>query len=224
MKYFIIYFMIAGVFWTMVASAEGVRPFKGGDYLGAYVECSSYPVEPLKKQLSTGFSTMFLIKARLVRGEWKSEEVLSYMEMFYDLWDEVYVLKQSSARKTDQKQFKTQEKLLEYLGSFATHDIIPLNKLKKDKKFSIEINISMNPISKDRVEKMKKWLAESTVNPSLHKTGASEGESTKDFGMQFNRLFKKIFDEYTQSGTTKAEWSVQLLSQPVEVNSLKNAQ
>jgi len=80
----------------------------------------------------------------------------------YDLWDEVYicVLDEPGGRKTTRVKYRAEAlKLLTELDDVA---IARTSDLPYDKVFALAIHVELNPVSKETLAEVRRWLSQGT--------------------------------------------------------------
>jgi hypothetical protein len=162
--------MFALIFWFGI-SAHAVE--MKSETHGTRVEVSfsglPLPEEELRKQMKSGLTTTFAAQL-IVKGASSTFKTLRTFWIVYDLWEERYQVKVLEAETVQKFTSSDAEAVIGQLKSPSFQ--IPL--LKEDAQ--AQLILTMNPVSREKMEKIRRWLAQNNVN--LPSANAVSSKST----------------------------------------------
>jgi len=121
------------------------------------------------------------------------------MRVVYDLWDETYLLQTEGPRGTTEKHISSRVELLRELTQLKRFPIASLKQIGIGPQYYLGIVALLNPVDKERMAEMRRWLTQSSSQSSL------------DSSSSFFGTFVSVF---ANSKLQKADRIVRLQSQP----------
>ncbi len=167
----------------------------------------------------------FVIEARVkdrseftIREEWK---------IYYDLWDEVFRVNIKSQQKVNAKmEFKSIDMLFQSIENPQFEGInlqFPLQDFA-DGSGVLAIRMSLNPISQETVERVKKWVNQRQV-PGLNIASLSPQEAAskgkQSLAPQLSGLFNQILVYEVNNASQSAAWNFEGVSKITLMESKK---
>lgn len=201
--------------------------WRGGNYV-VVAENLPLPEDTFKKQIKSGLTTTMV--ARLIVkavGKPAEVEVQSFL-IYFDLWDECYIIKHIH----EQSIAKSEEKNPDVVVRTVRNLRFNLKPQVKDQSIEVSLRLTLNPISAEKVRKIRKWLAENNVNlPSAGSSvaapelGSSKGVTASQAaisplsGARFSGVLAQVLNSELADSTT-GSW---VYNSPLVTLTLKGA-
>lgn len=180
---------------------------KNGTYIDAAIFNVELPTEKLNRDIKSGLPTVFVATLTIWNKKKLVNKIIQKFDVYYDLWDEVFYLRTEDA-DSKAKKFMSSSEIVSALQHNYFLKIIKATDLVADH-MSVRFALVMDPISKEKKIKIKKWMALNQVSlPSPTPSGGTEGlieapaPSTKD-----RSFFNKILDSELNDEIESGEWS-----------------
>jgi hypothetical protein len=214
------------IFLHEACDASAILPKVKLGYLGVKFQDLKYPGD-LQKNLKSGLTTTFIIKLNIIGDtDLVKKEINIIVKAVYDLWDEIYRMTVETSSGKRVTNFNTLEKTLAFLTDLEVVHLLELNNFKP-------------------IEKIRKWMAQQNVSPSLLTSSPQNSDSAKRAAANVstagvansfaasstvisgqthldNSVFSKIIDEYRNAGASESNWEVTLDSIQYRVADLAN--
>ena len=161
----------------------------------------NYPTE-FAEDLNSGLKTVILIQANVyvTDNAEKPVSVESSINVQFDLWDEVFIFEQSNNSNKTVIKITEKDILLEMLRVIEVS--LPEAEIYTEARiFRLTVVIYINPISRERIELIRNFIAENTVPGELVRESSSDKTEVKA------SLFNMIFNEYIKENETSSIWS-----------------
>lgn len=190
-----------------------------GNSVNVMVKDIDYPAQFVEKELDSGLPNTINIFVTMMSG---SEVVYGFSvnyHVVYDLWDEVYVLKQQTSKGVNlTKTFRSKSLLLSYMQRFEQKAFYLVDDLAKHKALMLTAQVVVNPVETERIKKIQAWIANSKgfeakldSNNKLQvvsnsPTGSVAARAATGSGPRFQKLFDNILAQYMNSDELPALW------------------
>ena len=204
---------IAFVIYASGACAGQLTPAVHDGQLGLTLESTAYP-DTLRKDLTSGLTNRILVRVTLTRGAEIVRQRAVEIAVRYDLWDEHFITTvtldgvETNARTVpDMEQMQAWLRRLQLPHLFATHG------LEHQQPFTLTAEVLLNPVDRERMEMIRKWVAQNNVGP-----GDINGR--KGGGDVAMVIFNKIFEQYAKGADVAAVWREISVSQPFRLDEL----
>ncbi len=169
------------------------------------------PASQFEKDFKSGLTTSLVTTLSLSKNQKVLEQRSVEYKIRYDLWDECFYILQNENPKPILKSKAVQE-IFAALKTFVFPSMATIADLGRHQVLAVDFVITANPVSKDKKEKIKKWLAQNQV--SIPQGGASRAETrlqvteapTSPTGQ---RLFQQLLDSELNQ-IESAKWSYRL--------------
>ncbi len=205
---FFISFLLCSTLLDSTLTATELIPFIKNDRLGVIINELKYP-ENLSKDLVSGLSNKILIRFELmfdsqVQNQSKSQNHNPYQSQRevtittkYDLWEENFKI--NILVSDSDSTFKTLPSLkdvLSFLAHLKISNLWPLSELSQSDSFNLKVDTLFNPIEKEQMEKIKKWVIQNSTSLPIDPTGFGSINSISS-SLRTHSLFNKIFEQYS---------------------------
>jgi hypothetical protein len=183
--------------------------------LGARVRGLRFP-QTLPKDLTSGLTSRILARVMLLAPGQPTGQHLVEITVKYDLWDETFRFTLAvDDRVLASEIHATLEAVLGRLREAKLPELFPEAGLERGVTYTLRAEVLLNPIDRERMEKIRKWVAEnSTYAPGQAGVPDSRTSSTS------NELFNRIFEEYAAGAAAAATWSETAVSSPFRPESV----
>lgn len=200
--------------------------------------------ETLSTDIQSGLTNRLLIQIILKNEKQDIIRKAFEVSIKYNLWDENFTvvtftadkLEKSDSSLTTNKDealnvadtegkskpirsdFKSKELVLEMLKNLKFSKVINTSKLDSKVVYTIFTEVLLNPISKEKIEKMKDWVNQNSVSPPVdptgrHSTGSIVAKSTNSF-------FSKIYNQYLDGNSEPTAWKISAYSRSFKIGDL----
>lgn len=192
--------------------AAQLTPLDDGGDIALLIEATSWP-QTLRKDLTSGLTNRILIRVRLVRAREVIQQRAVEIAVKYDLWDERF----SMGVFIDGVDAGTQvvrntDEMLAVLQKLRLPGLFAARQLAGAPPCTITTEVLLNPIDRERAEKIRKWVAENSAGP----TDMGAHASSK-WGVA---IFNSIFEQYSSGEDLAAAWRETSTSAPFTLEDL----
>ena len=188
--------------------AAELKLFLKDNQLGALIHEVQYP-DSLSRDLTSGLSNKILIQFTLSVDSRPSLQKYVEIIVKYDLWNENFHLSTSGDGKNVSQNFKNIKEVLAWLKELKMEALFQMKNLDRAQAVSIQSQILLNPVERERLEKVKKWVTQNSTSTAPSEPGRSlstAGRSSR------STLFNKIFEQYSDGQNVAAIWKTDLSS------------
>jgi hypothetical protein len=182
--------------------------------IGIHIGGIAWPAT-LTKDLVSGLTNTLLIHAVLFSDSRQLDQKTAVIAIKYDLWEETFALTVTVngtviLARTDQMQAQVDA----FLANLELTELFAVSEAPKDKSATLQVELLLNPIERERLEAIKKWVIENNASIPADTSGFSD----KRVGnTRSNEVFNKIFEQYAQGADVAAAWRVSLSSKPFKI-------
>lgn len=175
---------------AMPVGAAELIPVAEGNYVGAQLRGLRLP-QSLRKDLVSGLTNRMLIRMTLaVEGQTMSQSVIS-IGIKYDLWEETFRMTVSvDDRELPARTLTKIEDVLTLLADLPLNAVLRSGDLQPGRTHTLLAEALFDPIDRERMENIRRWVARNSALPSGTAQGAS-GVSSPSAA-----LFNAIFEQY----------------------------
>jgi hypothetical protein len=203
---------------TAAIPAE-LTPLARDRNLGVSMKGIAYPAT-FSTDLVSGLTNTLLIHVDLFADSRRVNQKTAAVAIKYDLWDETFTLTVMvndtvvSVRTREKRQ-----QIDEFLADLELPDLFAASEVPKDGNATLRVEMLLNPIERERIDAIKKWVAEnSTYTPA-----DTMGFSDKRVGTaRSNAIFNRIFEQYAHGADVAASWKESLSSKPFRIGEVGN--
>lgn len=204
---------IALVLSAAGACAAQLTPAVQNGQLGLILESASYP-DSLRKDLTSGLTNRFLIRVTLSRGNEIVRRRAVEIAVRHDLWDEHFAVTVTlDGAAADARTIQSMEEMQAFLRRLQLPRLFATNGLERKQPLSITAEILLNPVDRERMEMIRKWVAQNNIGPS--DAGGRNGGG--DLAVS---IFNKIFEQYAKGADVAAVWRETSVSLPFRLEAL----
>jgi hypothetical protein len=200
------------------AGAAELAPYIKNQHLGLNISSIGLP-ENLPKDLVSGLTNTLLIRAILIAGPRELVQATASITAKYDLWEETFsVTLTINDTLIEKRTARSVQEVLSYLGEIRLPGLFSACAIPKDGSARIKVEMLLNPIDRQRLEAIKKWVADnSTYTPA----DTSSYSDKRVASSRSNALFNRIFEQYAQGADVAAAWKESAFSKPLKLEEVR---
>ena len=170
----------------------------------------------LTKDLVSGLTNTLLIHAALFSDSRQLDQRTAVIAIKYDLWEETFALTVTVNEavilaRTDQRQPQIEA----FLANLELPELFPASEVPKDGTATLRVEMLLNPIERERLEAIKKWVIENSTTIPADTSGFSDKRVVNS---RSNEVFNKIFEQYAEGADVAATWKESLSSKPFKIS------
>jgi len=209
-----IWLSILFVLATGSAFGAELTPLRQNGHLGGRIHGIALP-DGFRRDLTSGLTNRLMIRltlhqaARELRG--RSIEIA----VRYDLWEETFTLTRTvDGASVETAVFKQTQQVIERLQELRLVELFPASSVPADSDVVMRAIVLLNPIDRERMDAIKKWVAQNSKRSSLDPAGAlSVGDTSVS-----NAIFNRIFEQYASGAEAASAWQQTLTTKPFRLN------
>ncbi len=206
--------------------AVSVQILKNGSTGDLKISGIELPSSQFESDFKSGLSTMMLASVSILStGKVVAQDTLK-LKVYYDLWDELFYLQQLNGNSKYSSKAKTTNELFKMLESYTFPSLIKMEDLKGEQTISINFVFTVDPITKEKKEKIKKWLAQNQVNTPRGESTASNSK-TKPIATVASTagrgIFNQILDSELSAEIESARWIFRFSNKTLSTKDIFNA-
>lgn len=204
---------IALALYAAGAYAAQLTPAFDNGQLGLTLESAAYP-QTLRKDLTSGLTNRILVRVTLARDNEVVRRRAVEIAVRYDLWDELFVTTVLlDGVETETRTLQTLEQMLGFLRRLQLPRLFASSALERQRPFTLTAEILLNPVDRERMEMIRKWVAQNNIGP-----GDLDGRNGG--GDVAVAIFNRIFEQYAKGADVAAVWRETSVSQPFRLEDL----
>jgi len=102
-----------------------------------------------------------------------------------------------------------------FLANLELPELFATSEVPKDRTATLRVEMLLNPIERERLEAIKKWVIENNTSIPADTSGFSDKRVGNS---RSNEVFNKIFEQYAQGADAAASWKESLSSKPFKIS------
>ena len=182
--------------------------------IGMHIAGIAWP-ETFTKDLVSGLTNTLLIHVALFSESKQLDQKTAVIAIKYDLWEETFALtvKVNEAvilARNDERQPQIEA----FLANLELPDLFAASEVPNDRTATLRVEMLLNPIERERLEAIKKWVVENNTSIPADTSGFSDKRVGNS---RSNEVFNKIFEQYAQGADVAATWKESLSSRPFKI-------
>jgi hypothetical protein len=192
--------------------AAGLAPVVSNGNLGARIDSPEYPAT-LARDLQSGLTNRLYVRVSVLDGTRLLQQRAAEITIRYDLWEQNFTVTRTLEHDAPESQLLANlAEVSAYLASLRIPGLFAAHSLPVDRNLVLRGELLLNPISREKLRMIRKWVAENST-PDV---GSDPGISTS------NSLFNRIFEQYADGSDLAAAWRTEFVSPPFRPASLPN--
>ena len=200
-------------------SAAEVVPILDNQRAGVAVRQLAFP-DTLDRDLKSGLTSRLLLRVILLAQSRPLARQTVEITVKYDLWDETFAVAVNVGDTVTVRQtLSSLAAVRAWLEDLRLPSLFPSNALDASRPLVMQVDVLLNPIERERMEQIRKWVAENTthtapVDPDRPASTAPLADSTADL------IFNRIFEQYAAGAEVASGWHLSLASKPFTLKEL----
>ena len=200
--------------------AAQLTPLLQQGELGVDLKGASLP-PTIRKDLVSGLTNRIVIRVTLVRSGQPVAQRLVGFAIKYNLWEETFGVKvEVDDIPVSASTGQSLDEVITMLSDLNLPHLFAVDASTPDKSIVLTAEILFDPIEKERMEEIRKWVAENNRSGPPEASSLSAGlpapRSTSA------RLFNRIFEQYAAGAPVAATWKQTVTSKPFKLDELQN--
>ncbi len=196
----------------LIASASGyaaeLKPRITSQALGMSLSGIPFP-DTLAQDLMSGFENRVVVRVAVL----SSGKIIALRDatvsVRYDLWEELFTVRtRISDALVNEVTFKQAKEVMQYLGNLQFDGLFLMESLQRDQEISLQAEVSINPIEREKIERVRQWVAANSAPGGAVSTSPAGAPLTA----KPNDLFNVIFDQYIRGEDWVATWKLTVTS------------
>jgi hypothetical protein len=184
--------------------AGELAPYREGSRLGAHVRNVQFPAT-FRKDLRSGLTNRLLFRVDLLTDSRIVDSRTVELAVKYDLWDENYRLTVAVGQNLVSNTMLSEEGMIAFLGNLRLPAMFETARLASAREHVLRGEVLVNPIERERMAMIRKWVAENSTQVPRGTAGA--GEAGAPLGaVTSGDLFNRIFGQYAGSADGGVGW------------------
>jgi hypothetical protein len=204
--------MLALLLPAALGWAGQLSPSLDGGQLSLLLESTPWP-DTLRKDLTSGLTNRILIRVTLARDTEIVQQRAVEIAIRYDLWDERFVMNMTfDGVAANTVVIKSLDDMLATLRQLRLPRLFSMPGMTAAQPHTVTAEILLNPIDRERMEMIRKWVAENSI--------ASADIGGRNTGGISIAIFNRIFDQYAKGADIAAIWRDTSTSRPFRLEEL----
>ncbi len=197
------------------AAPAELTPLVREHMIGVRVTGTAWPAT-LTKDLVSGLTNTLLIHVALFSDSRQVGQKTAVIAVKYDLWEETFALTVTVNEAVIlARNDATQPQIEVFLASLELPELFATSDVPRDKAATLRMELLLNPIERERLEAIKKWVLENSTSIPADTSGFSDKRVGNS---RSNEVFNKIFAQYAQGAEVAATWKESLSSKPFKIS------
>jgi hypothetical protein len=213
------------LFSSSQLGAAELTPFVADGQLGLAVLELPFPPS-INKDLMSGLTNRILLRVALMDGAQIVVTKDVELAILYDLWEENFKLTVTVNRTVARTEVYAHEAdILSFLKNVRLANLFDMTQLAGKRGVIVKADALLNPIDRERVAKLKRWVAENSTVAPLSRPPIAPNNGSLDQAPSTtpsNVLFNRIFSQYATGTDLAAAWRVVVISVPFNPEDLTN--
>jgi hypothetical protein len=185
--------------------------------LGVHISGIAWPAT-FTKDLVSGLTNRLLIHAVLFSGSRQLDEKTAVIAIKYDLWEETFELTVTvNGVVISARTGQVQPQIEAFLANLELPELFATNEVPKDGTATLRVEVLLNPIERERLEAIKKWVIENNTSIPADTSGFSDKRVGNS---RSNEVFNRIFEQYAEGAEAAASWKESFSSSPFKISEL----
>jgi hypothetical protein len=179
-----------------------VSPFLQEQWLGATVANAAFPAS-LRKDLTSGLTNRVLVRIAMSGDGAALKQQSVEVTIRYDLWEETFATTIIVGGATAQAStHPTLDAVIAFLARLRLPRLFRSTELNQNARYVIRAELLLNPIDRERMDQISKWVRENSDDTPLGPDGVGARVTTS----MSSEIFNRIFEQYAKGSDTAAAW------------------
>ena len=205
--------------WPVAGTAAQLTATIRQQRLGLVIEGVRLP-QSFLKDVTSGLTSRILIQLTLLDGGMPIASKGVDIALKYDLWEESFSMTLAVDSTTvESRTLARTEDVIAMLSHLSVPSLFPTARLDRTRALTIAARVLFNPIERERLDEIRKWVAENS-RPSPPDPQNASGVPAPPPGSESHSLFDRIFEQYAAGAAVAAAFSDSGVSKPFRLEDL----
>jgi hypothetical protein len=210
---------IAGLLLLAAGSSCGadLTPVRQDAELGVSIQGVEFPPS-LARDLTSGLTNRLLIRVSLEEAAQSVRRRVADIAIRYDLWDESFtIVTRIDDVAVSTRTQQSMQQVTELLQHVRLPRLFQVGTLRSANELVVQAELLLNPIDRERMENIKKWVAQNSSRQPLDPSrvlGHGDGSLS-------NAIFNRILEQYAAGSDVSAAWQQSLRTQSFSLDSVR---
>jgi hypothetical protein len=204
--------------------AAEVVPLLEDQHIGVEIRQVPFP-RGLSRDLKSGLTSRLLVRVVLLPGQRTGQgesrpiaQKTFEMAVKYDLWDENFAVTSKIGDTAAMKEtLASLSEIMTRLEDLKLPNLFATSGLEASRGVVLKVDLLLDPIEKERMEQIRKWVAENTTHTApVDPDRPASTPPLVDSGADL--IFNRIFEQYAAGAEVAASWHSSLESKPFTLN------
>ncbi|MGB6309625.1 MAG: hypothetical protein WBF89_17700 [Steroidobacteraceae bacterium] len=210
--------MLALALAARPAAPAELTPVVREHTLGVHIGGILWPAN-FTQDLVSGLTNTVLIHVALFSDSRELDQKTVAIAIKYDLWEETFALtvtvnEAAILTRTGQRQ----PQIAAFLADLELPQLFAVSELPKDGAATVRVEVLLNPIERERLQTIKKWVIENNTSIPADTNGFSDKRVGSS---RSNDVFNKILQQYAAGAEEAASWKESLSSKPFKISEME---
>jgi len=211
---------------SSLGMAVDIQLQRNGSHYDLQVSNVPFPLEKFKSDLNSGLSTTLITSLTLFKDNALQTNTHLKFKIYYDLWDEVYYFKSLDGDKVISTIKFGKGSLNNNLSQYTFSTTFTDDEAKRLSSYTAIFELVVDPINKEKRDKIKKWLAQNQVPATTSREFSTSNDKLKldttTSGTIKRNLFNQILDSELNSELDTGAWNFVTPKMPLLLKVSKN--
>lgn len=218
MPLWLVLFSVA-LIWPAVTLSAQLTPVLKDHRIGVLLENVKLP-QRFRNDLRSGLTSRILIQVALLEAQKPVASKVVDIAVKYDLWDETFGVTIAVDNVTGEPQVLTRtEDVIAMLSRLNIPDLFSTASVQGSKELKLAARVLFNPLERERLEEIRKWVAENSRPTSVDPTSGGS-LAAPPVVTDSRSLFNKIFEQYAAGAAVAAAFADGATSNPFKLEDL----
>jgi hypothetical protein len=208
------------ILWSVPGLAAHLTPTLEQEQLGVLITDARLP-RSLADDLRSGLTTRILIQVELLQQAHSMGHRDVEVDLRYDLWDDNFetTFRIDGLIVSAQTLGKPQE-VTAMLRHLSLPELFPAAGLTGAKDLVMTARLLFNPLEKEQMEEIRKWVSENSRPTPNVAMGSGGGLAAPQPPSESRTLFDRIFEQYAAGASVAAPFADSAISKPFNMEAL----
>ncbi len=184
------------------ALGADMSPFLQEQWLGVTVVNAGFP-DSLRKDLTSGLTNRVLVRIALSSDGTALKQQSAEVTIRYDLWEERFAATTIvGGAVAEAKTYPTLDAVIAFLGRLRLPRLFSSKELNQNARYVIRAELLLNPIDRERMDQISKWVRENSDDTPL----GPDGVGARVTSSMSTEIFNRLFEQYANGSDTAAAW------------------
>ena len=195
---------------TATSFAAELIPLRHDGYLGARIQGTSLP-DSFRRDLTSGLTNRLMIRLTLHQAARELHGRSIEIAIRYDLWDETFTMTTTmDGVSVEAATYQEAEQVIRRLQQIRLPELFPSSSVPAEIELVMRAIVLLNPIDRERMDAIRKWVAQNNKRSSLDPAGAM---GVSDASVS-NVILERIFEQYASGADVASAWQQTLTTRP----------